>query len=149
MKIVFIRHGARRSSESDPELTSQGRKMSFETGQWLGKKGHLPDAILSTPTQRTQQTAAECLLGCDKGLSIQSINIPEQWEEWLDFLEELGDSFSNNLAIVGHHPTMYLLTKHYDVKVPGHHFASAVVLQKLANRQWNCIDSWPGRADFN
>ena len=146
MKIVFIRHGAKRSSESDPELTSYGRKMAFETGQWLAKCGHIPHLIYSTSTLRTLQTAEECLFACELEIPIQSIDIPEQWEEWLDFLEKLGDDGPHNIAFVGHHPTMHLLTAHYNLDVPNHHFASAIVLEKQTTKQWQCIDSWPGRA---
>ena len=149
MKIVFIRHGAKRSSETDPALTSMGRKMSFETGRWLADNGHVPEQFLSTPTLRTTQTAEECSLAIEQKINIEASAIPEQWEEWLDFLEELCDSYPNVLALVGHHPTMHMLTEKYQLSVPRHHFATAIVLQKITCREWKCVDTWLGRADFN
>ena len=146
MRIVFIRHGAKRSSEADPELTSYGRKMAFETGKWLLKSGYAPQFIYSTATARTSQTAEECLLACGREIPIHTMDIPEQWEEWLDFLEKLGDDCPPNITFVGHHPTMHLLIAHYNIDVPNHHFASAVVLEKQTTKQWQCIDYWPGRA---
>ena len=141
--MIFIRHGARRSNGG--ELTSIGRKMSFETGQWLVDNGYLPQNAFHSATIRTQQTLDEVLLGCDQFITGKEIEIPENWDDWLTMLEKISQTNPHDFIIVGHHPTTEMLAKHYKISIPVHNFATAIVLQKSSDRAWSYIDSWQGR----
>ena len=143
MRMIFIRHGARCSNGG--ELTSNGRKMSFETGQWLADNGYTPQLAFHSPTTRTEQTLEEVLLACDKNLPKKEIEIPDLWEDWLTMLEKISQTNTSDFIIVGHHPTIEMLANYYTISIPTQNFATAIVLQKSSNRLWNYIDSWQGR----
>ena len=144
MRMIFIRHGAKRSNGG--ELTSIGRKMSFETGKWLTEKGYFPQLAFHSATTRTQQTLTEILLACEKTLPTKEIEIPDFWEDWLTMLEKISQTNTSDFIIVGHHPTTEMLANYYNISIPTQNFATAIVLQKSSNRLWNYIDSWQGRA---
>ncbi len=139
MHIIFVRHGARRSGESDPELTSWGRRMAAETGQWIGKQGIVLTAVRSTPTRRTQQTAAEITAALALEVAITHGEVPEELSAWGGLLDA-GDA----LLLVGHHPTMDMLRHTFRLSVPRSNFASAVVLESTG-AGWTVVSSWPGR----
>ena len=84
MTIAFIRHGEPRRSESDPGLTSAGRRMAMEAGQWLASQGLTPTSIQCTPTQRTRDTAEELSLvlaarGARRGNELRSVGLAALW----------------------------------------------------------------------
>ena len=150
MKVVFVRHGERRSGESDPELTSWGRKMSTETGRWLQSQGLTPDQVIVTPTIRTQQTAEELLLVFSDRIPTREAWLPELMEDWEALMDSLEEEIpAEGVALlVGHHPTMDMLRRDLGpmpVTVPRGNFAAAGVLESSASG-WRCIDAWPGRS---
>lgn len=66
--IVYVtRHGEKTSAERDPELTAQGAARARTLAAILRKAGIR--AVFSTPTKRTQQTAAP--LAQHAGLEVQ------------------------------------------------------------------------------
>lgn len=65
--IYLVRHAEKGSVGTDPDLTPQGRERARNIAAILGKAGIT--AIFSTPTSRTQQTAAP-LAQCT-GLKVQ------------------------------------------------------------------------------
>ena len=149
MKIVFVRHGERRKGESDPELTSWGRRMSTETGHWLQDQGLQPDLVWVTPTMRTRQTAEEIRLVFSAPIPTREAGLPELMEDW----DALEDALSAALPeggvalLVGHHPTMDMIKQEFGplpVNVPRGNFAAAAVLES-ADGRWTCTAAWPGR----
>ncbi len=150
MKVVFVRHGAKRNNEADPSLTFYGKKMSVETGEWLKKNGHLPDKVICSGKKRTKETAYELLNGCGRKLNVSSEDLPEEEDDWNDYLNLLSlmDEKETTL-LVGHHPTMLMLIEQYGLEISIQNFASAVVLKKISNGVWECADSWPGKADYS
>ena len=149
MRMIFIRHGAKRSGEGDPQLTSAGRKMSYELGKWLLSRGYLPKKAYRSSTKRTEETLEEVMFACNTKLDVISTEIPEFWDDWLNFLEGVSQSTNSDFIIAGHHPTVEMLIDKYNISIPPRNFASAIVLKKCSNRLWNYIDSWQGRADLN
>ncbi|MFT5679111.1 MAG: phosphohistidine phosphatase [Myxococcota bacterium] len=145
MKVIFVRHGERRKGESDPELTSWGRRMSTETGHWIQAQGLTPDQVIVTPTMRTRQTVEEILLVFSAPIPIREAGLPELLEDWDALLETIPEK--GVALLVGHHPTMDMLRRELGplpVSVPRGHFASAVVLEADGG-SWRCAASWPGR----
>lgn len=147
MYIIFVRHGERRKGESDPELTSWGRRMSTETGAWLQEQGLRPDLVMVTPTMRTRQTAEEILLLFSAPIPTREAELPmEDWDALRELLQgELPED--GTALLVGHHPTMDMLKNQFSplsTIVPRANFASAVVLQSGASG-WRCTAAWPGR----
>ena len=150
MHIVFVRHGEKRRGESDPELTSWGRRMSTETARWIQRQGLTPTLLWHTPTARTRQTAEEIRLVFSAPAAHQEAGLPELIEDWERLVETLEAQQSADavVVLVGHHPTMDMLVRELGpppVAVPRGNFASAVVLQPGASG-WQCTASWPGRA---
>lgn len=150
MYIIFARHGERRKGESDPELTSWGRRMSTETGHWLQEQGLRPDLVLVTPTKRTRQTAEEILLPFSAPIPTRETGLPTwQTEKWDELVVSLQAELPEDgvALLVGHHPTMDMIKHKFGslpTTVPRGNFASAVVLQS-GSSGWQCTAAWPGR----
>lgn len=149
MKVVFVRHGERRKGESDPELTSWGRRMSTETGRWLQSQGLTPDQVIMTPTMRTRQTAEEILLVFSAPIPTREAGLPELMEDWDALMDALAEEVPEGgvALLVGHHPTMDMLKRELGptpVTVPRGNFAAAVVLES-GGSGWRCTAAWPGR----
>jgi probable phosphoglycerate mutase len=73
--LVLVRHGVTEHTErrvfsgsggTDPQLTDTGRDQAKRAGEWISALGNV-DAIVSSPLQRTQETAAAIasVLGLD------------------------------------------------------------------------------------
>jgi phosphohistidine phosphatase SixA len=155
MRIVFVRHGERRKGESDPALTSAGRRMARETALWLRDHGVSPAHVVSTPTTRTRETADELSLVFADAARHDRPESPEHRDDWDRLLDVLARApgLDRTVCLVGHHPTVDLLLREYGpapVAVPRHHFASALVLDpRAAGRRadgWSIRFAWPGRA---
>lgn len=150
MRIAFVRHGEKRRGESDPALTSAGRRMARETGLWLRDLGLSPLLVLCTPTTRTRETAEELMAVLPSAPLEERTDLPESRDDWdvlVDpLIRRLGPTAE--LLLVGHHPTLHFLADSFGpppVPVPRHHFAAALVLDRLGGR-WATTESWPGRA---
>lgn len=150
MRTVFIRHGERRKGESDPSLTSQGRRMAREAALWLEAQGVVPVAIVSTPTARTRETAEELALVFPDAVHTERSESPEVPVDWDLLTEQLVATTlpDGPLVLVGHHPTVDLLLRSYGpppVPVPVHHYCSVLVLDH-SRTGWSISAAWPGRA---
>lgn len=152
MVVVFIRHGEKRRSESDPELTSAGRRMAFETGRWLGEQGWVPSLILTTPTARTRQTAEELQLALGAAVLVEERDLPELQEDLADLLEALAARRPalSVVVCVGHHPMMDLLKREHPpaVEIPRTNFASAIALEVSASGVVQAVSAWAGRPSW-
>jgi phosphohistidine phosphatase SixA len=150
MRIVFIRHGERRRGESDPALTSAGRRMARETALWLQDQGVRPAWLISTPTTRTRETAEELALVFPDAARAERPESPEVSVDWEQLTEQLADDpgLDAPVVLVGHHPTVELLLDLVGpppVPVPIRNFCSALVLDRAATG-WTIAAAWPGRA---
>ncbi len=155
MVVVFVRHGERRRGETDPELTSAGRRMASETGRWLAARGFAPGLIVHTPTQRTRQTAEELASVLAPSPMLVAAGMPESGAAWEALVAPLAQRLGEDarLLLVGHHPTLHFLADTFGplpTPVPRHHFAAALVLEPAypvgEGARWRCTAAWPGRA---
>ena len=148
MTIAFIRHGEPRRSESDPGLTSAGRRMAMEAGQWLASQGLTPTSIQCTPTQRTRDTAEELSL-VFSGLEVRERDgEPHDLSDWRRLVAPLRRTPGLHV-LVGHHPTLALLLRAFGPPpepVPVHHYAAALLLLPAEEPAWRIHAAWPGRA---
>jgi phosphohistidine phosphatase SixA len=154
MRIIFVRHGERRRGERDPELTSAGRRMARETGQWIQDwardAGATVSKLVHTPTARTRQTADEIMLVL--GPVPVTVHPAEPydvtaWQRLTGSLQGPTDT-GETMLLVGHHPTVDFLLRAYGpapVTVPLHHLASALVLESPDGGAWTIAAAWPGR----
>ena len=143
MLIAFVRHGAVRNSQTDPELTSLGHRMSLEAGRWLKSNGYIPDVCWSTNTRRTVQTAANLILGCEKEIAVNTIEMNE-FDLTLDFLTILisnNSDFKTGLFCC-HQPLLENLRKNFAPNSPSIRFASALVM-RYSDGDWQYADAWP------
>jgi phosphohistidine phosphatase SixA len=152
MIVVFVRHGEKRRGESDPELTSAGRRMAAETGRWIQAQGWIPSLVVTTPTERTRQTVEELALALEVDVPVEERDLPELSEDLVVLLEGLlvrRPSLTVALC-VGHHPMIDLIKRRYavPVAVPRVHFASAIALQVDEPGSARCVAAWPGRPSF-
>lgn len=151
MRIAFVRHGEKRRGESDPALTSAGHRMATETGLWLRDLGLAPLLVLTTPTTRTRQTAEELRAVLPDAPLEERADLPECRDDWDVLVDPLARRLgpTAELLLVGHHPTLHFLSDAFGplpVAVPRHHFAAALVLDRLAGGRWVITEAWPGRA---
>ncbi|MEL6347314.1 MAG: histidine phosphatase family protein [Myxococcota bacterium] len=144
MVVVFIRHGEKRRTESDPELTSAGRQMASETGRWLVTQNFIPDLIITTATHRTRQTVEEIGIVLEREIPVEERHLPDLHRDWQDLVERLAARHTPPAVVVcvGHHPTMNMLKRAYPppVEIPRRHFASAIAIE-----DGRCVGAWPGR----
>jgi len=149
MHIVFVRHGERRKGETDPELTSAGRRMAVETGRWIVSCDLTPTKMITTATRRTQQTVAELQYAFGQTIQSQLMTVPDTSESWSNFVSDLYNDNGPDgvIVVVGHHPTTALLKRIYGPfpsPIPIINYASAVVLTHDAG-VWRCSSCWAGR----
>lgn len=147
MRVVFVRHGEPRRGESDPALTSEGRRQARETALWLAERGWAPSRIVSTRTRRTRQTAEELALVFTEAEPVLDGGAPELAEDWSAMVDDYAVA-GGITAFVGHHPTVALLLSSFGpspVRVPVHNLAVALCLVRDEAGRWSIPEAWPGR----
>jgi broad specificity phosphatase PhoE len=95
--IYLVRHGEKAAVGQDPELTPQGQARARNLAAVLHRAGIT--AIYSTPTLRTQQTAAP--LAQQTGLTVQSYD-PRLPKALVEKVRSLGGA----VLVVGHSNTL-------------------------------------------
>lgn len=149
MTLVFVRHGEPRKADADPGLTSAGRRMAYETGQWLAQAGLRPRLVRHTPTVRTQETAEELLVSFPEAELGRGAVSPEHGREWQRLTDLLRDELGDDgcAVLVGHHPSVAFLVEAFGPPprpVPLRNLAVALVLEER-DEGWQISRAWPGR----
>lgn len=151
MRVVFVRHGARRGNDLDPPLTSAGHRMAAETGEWLAFHQVMPDHCLVTPTARTRETADNLLAQVPHVRQQVVPSLPESLGEWSSLVRTWGPRIGDHgvLLLVGHHPSLSFLLQAFGPPpepVPLGNFAACVVVDPIFTGAWVISAAWPGRA---
>jgi broad specificity phosphatase PhoE len=100
--IYLVRHGEKAAVGQDPELTPRGQERARHVAAMLRRAGIT--AIFSTPTVRTQQTAAP--LAQQTGLSVQLYD-PRAPKSLVEQVRKL----TGAVVVVGHSNTLPELVK--------------------------------------
>lgn len=108
-RVILIRHA--KSSWEDPfgddharPLNVRGRANANAMGAWLKQMGYLPDVILSSDAERTQETATR--LGFSAPITLR----PELYHASPDtMLAALQSAQANTVAMIAHNPGMAML----------------------------------------
>jgi phosphohistidine phosphatase SixA len=142
--LAFVRHGEPRRGETDPALTSWGRRTASEAARWLAEQGVSPTQIWHTPTRRTRETADEIHLVHPAATVAAVPDLPEGPDKWTAFVGDL-QAAGGAVVAVGHHPTQDFLAANFGSAgvplAPTHR--GAVLL--LVGPPWQCRACWPGR----
>ena len=155
MRVVFVRHGKRQVGRRDPELTTAGRHMARETGDWIVTGQYIPNLIYTTDTNRTRQTTEAIQSSLPHFVPAEIRALPERARDWEPLMKLCADKLGGRtVLLVGHHPTTDMLLSAFPVDIPTSQlsapvpalvrgrFASALVLE---GPPWRIVDVWPGR----
>lgn len=117
-ELLLLRHAKAESKEGqrdfDRELTEGGRKDAARMGRWMGKKGWIPDHVVTSPAPRARQT---CDQACE-AMGVPRTRIhddPAIYEAVpVALLAVLASVASNakRVMLVGHNPGFQALAKH-------------------------------------
>lgn len=94
MRLLILRHGeaeVRAATDAERALTARGAAQAQAVGRWLASQGLCPEAVVSSPYRRAQETAAAVLAGaawpCEVPTVLCEALVPEgdprQVERWL------------------------------------------------------------------
>jgi phosphohistidine phosphatase len=129
--LLIVRHGRAEKDHPGPDedrpLTGQGRRDIHRLGEWLATKAWLPDAILSSPSVRTEETVSTLLgvWGREEDLSDDEFVIWDDriyeatLENLLDVLREQADDH-RCVLLAGHNPGLTELVEHLVAEEPAH-----------------------------
>jgi phosphohistidine phosphatase SixA len=109
MRIYVIRHSVPSDEdydEDDPELTKEGIAIVQSLGEWMLDKDEVPNALIASPTTRTQQTAdiLKDVLGLPNVVTDVGIG-PHMSVRGL-VTKIAGDKSRTRVAIVSHHESI-------------------------------------------
>lgn len=153
-RLILMRHA--KSSWDDPRLddharpvNSRGERSARAMGDWLRRKGHVPDLVLSSDARRTRETAA--LLGFDaearftERLYHASAGM---------MLEVLRGASGNCVLMIGHNPGIGDFAERIVSMPPEHprffdYPTCATLVSDVPQASWDAVEFGSARAlDF-
>lgn len=148
--LIFMRHAKAEAGhdaldDHDRSLTERGISDAESAGRWFAEHDLIPEVILCSSANRTQQTAATVAACWDRQVPIQSdqrlyLASPETVLKCIR--QEAADE--GCILVVGHNPGLEMLAGHYSGA--GGHFqtAAAIVLQfELSDWDHLALNSQP------
>ncbi|MBW2737227.1 MAG: histidine phosphatase family protein, partial [Deltaproteobacteria bacterium] len=161
MRFIFIRHGhcdgkGRPQREKDKlPLNDSGRRAARAAGAYLKEEGIVPDAVFTTKTERTQETARvvlDALGGVDlklqaKGGGFRSGStggLDSKLDQWL---AGVGVE-PQTLLFVGHHISQSYCLRHLEgtPQIPAENRACVLVYEGGRGKSWTCVGAHVGLA---
>jgi phosphohistidine phosphatase SixA len=146
MRFAYVRHGEPQKGESDPELTSFGRRQATRSATWLADQGLAPTCIIHTATNRTRQTAAE-IASVHGAASVRETSLPmEALGDIMDLIDALTTDGCVQVILVGHHPGIASLLATFGpapAAVTARSHAVTLLLEGGGN-SWSIRDAWRG-----
>lgn len=153
--LTLIRHATaceKKMGQSDQnrDLSAFGRAQASDVARQLKTQQVVPDVILCSPAQRTQQTAA---ILCDileldpKTITLEPVLYSGDEEMILQRFSQLNSAI--NPLIIGHNPNLSWLTQHFCQELAQAVLAPANVV-KLAFEltDWRQLANTPGKLLF-
>ncbi len=121
--LVILRHAKadRPSGVADAErpLTERGHADAGAAGAWLAARGYRPDLVICSPAKRTRQTWHGVALALGAGTAPTVRYEPRVYRSGhLDLIKLLRSTEPDvgTVLIIGHYPTMSLLSAALDEK---------------------------------
>lgn len=124
-KLIIMRHAksdwtTNAGRDFDRPLSKRGNNDAPKMGNWLKKQDLIPDKVLSSPAQRTKQTAY--LVAAELGLSEEDIIWDSTiYEASLSDLLTVLDNHTGEadiLLLIGHNPSVDSLLEYLSSDVP-------------------------------
>jgi len=109
-EILFMRHGKAANPDGvgdfDRPLTARGVRQARSVGEWLLAHDALPDAVLSSPALRAQQTAEETLRAAGLAPAMIRTDARLYFNTHAKLMAALGEAagIGSRLLVVGHNP---------------------------------------------
>jgi phosphohistidine phosphatase len=153
--LTLIRHATacekiNGQSDQDRDLSAFGRAQASDVARQLKAQQVIPDMILCSPAQRTQQTA---VILCDileldpKTIILEPVLYSGDEETILQRFSQLNPA--NNPLIIGHNPNLSWLTQHFCQELAQAVLAPAnVVKLAFALTDWCQLANTPGKLLF-
>src|SRR5690606_15031597 len=114
--LVLLRHGKAESANGQPDferpLTDRGCDDSYAAGQWLRSEGYLPDLVICSAARRARQTWKHAAKALDRTPSVKyerALYDAATPDDLLKVIHQVPDD-TGVLLLIGHNPTMELLT---------------------------------------
>ena len=138
MNVAIVHHAEKKKEKNDPGLTAFGTKQATRAAHFVAQN-MTADFIWHTQTQRTQQSANRLMKQFPLSKCSFRDDIPDRWEEWCSFGENLYKEMPNaNHCIVCHHTTIQMCKQQFQIPLFLSCFSSVVLLERIALHTWNC-----------
>ena len=110
-RLVVVRHAKATHKEGfadfERPLTGRGRRDAKAAGEWLGRRGFVPDLVLCSPARRTEQTWAELAPALTAGREIEVWYEPQLYGATEDLTLDLVGATPadvSTLMVISHNP---------------------------------------------
>lgn len=160
MRFIFVRHGHYDGKGKPPPvkkrmpLNARGREAARAAGEFLRREGIVPDVVITTDAERTQETARLLLDALDvddvspraagSGFGGRGPDLDPKLDQWLAEIEPLPDT----VLFVGHVTSQsHCLGKlGAPPAVPGDNRSCVLIYERGPDHRWTCVESFPGLA---
>ncbi|PID60338.1 MAG: phosphoglycerate mutase [Gammaproteobacteria bacterium] len=157
LRLIVTRHA--KSSWSDLTLSDharplkgRGKRAASELGQWLVAHGHLPDAVLSSDSQRTRETwqlAADAMSVAPEPIWLPDLYLASP-NDLLSIVQQASGR-SRTLMVIAHNPGIgefanRLLTKALDEEDFERFPTAAALVAEFPITHWNELEFGTGSA---
>ena len=124
LRLILIRHA--KSSWSDPfaddharVLNNRGQASATAIGTWMAQEGYIPDAVLCSDAERTQETATLILAALDPKprLQLSGRIYHAAPDTILDLIQKQPEQ---TIAVIGHNPGIGMLANGLVQAAPDH-----------------------------
>lgn len=138
MNVAIVHHAEKKNGGKDPELTTFGEQQATRVAQFLAQ--HMtPQFIWYTQTKRTQQSAQRIQKQFPVATCSFRDDIPDRWEDWCRFGENIYEQNPNALhCIVCHHTTIQMCKQQFQIPLFLSCFSSVILLERIALYTWEC-----------
>lgn len=153
-RLILMRHA--KSSWDDPRqddharpLNSRGERSARAMGDWLRRKGHVPDLVLSSDARRTRETVALLGFEAEARFTDRLYHASARM-----MLEVLRGASGNCVLMIGHNPGIGDLAERIVSEPPEHprffdYPTCATLVADVLQASWDAVEFRSVRAlDF-
>jgi phosphohistidine phosphatase len=144
-RLLLLRHGKAEHTFGVPDLsrslTGRGRRQSAYVGTQARAAGYVPDAVVLSPSRRTQETWTHACASWDVSPKVETD--PRIYDNTVDDLLDVvreADPATATLLLVGHNPSFELLGEFLDRGKLVDGFQTGLLAVYDLDEPWNEID---------